>query len=101
MTCWNVSVESDLQQSVDKIQIGDQVLKLNNTLVQDSDHFFRLLRFAPPCATITLIRDEKKAAEIEAKVLIPPDRAKLITRRDGYMYFVSFTYSHDYLIGTV
>lgn len=72
-----------------KLKIGDQIVKLNNTVVQDCDHFFRLLRFAPPCATITLIRDEKKAAEIEAKVLIPPDRAKLITRRDGYMYFLA------------
>ncbi|VIO89756.1 PDZ domain containing protein [Brugia malayi] len=71
------------------LKIGDQVLKLNNTIVQNCDHFFQLLRFAPPCATITLVRDEKKAAELEAKVLIPPDRAKLITRRDGYMYFVA------------
>lgn len=69
------------------------MLKLNNTVVQDCDHFFQLLRFAPPCATITLVRDEKKAAELEAKVLIPPDRAKLITRRDGYMYFVCY---YDY-----
>ncbi|EFO21591.1 hypothetical protein LOAG_06900 [Loa loa] len=71
------------------LKIGDQVLKLNNTVVRDCDHFFQLLRFAPPCATITLVRDEKKAAELEAKVHIPPDRAKLITRRDGYMYFVA------------
>uniref|UniRef100_A0A915PZX2 PDZ domain-containing protein n=1 Tax=Setaria digitata TaxID=48799 RepID=A0A915PZX2_9BILA len=71
------------------IKVGDQVLKLNNTVVQNCDHFFQLLRFAPPCATITLIRDERKAAELEAKVLIPPERAKFITRRDGYIYFVA------------
>uniref|UniRef100_A0A0R3S1Q8 PDZ/DHR/GLGF domain protein n=1 Tax=Elaeophora elaphi TaxID=1147741 RepID=A0A0R3S1Q8_9BILA len=72
-----------------KLKIGDQVLKVNDTVVQNCDHFFQLLRFAPPCATIVLVRDEKKAAELEAKVHIPPDRAKLITRRDGYMYFVA------------
>ncbi|KAL3990156.1 PDZ domain (Also known as DHR or GLGF) family protein [Acanthocheilonema viteae] len=71
------------------LKIGDQVLKLNGTIVQNCDHFFHLLRFAPPCATITLVRDENKAAELEAKVLIPPDRAKLITRRDGYIYFMA------------
>ncbi|VDK88917.1 unnamed protein product [Onchocerca ochengi] len=71
------------------LKVGDQVLKLNDTVIQNCDHFFQLLRFAPPCATITLVRDEKKAAELEAKVHIPPERAKLITRRDGYIYFVA------------
>ncbi|KAM3727990.1 InaD-like protein [Dirofilaria immitis] len=71
------------------LKIGDQVLKLNDTIVQNCDHFFQLLRFAPPCATITLVRDEKKAAELEAKIHIPPERAKFITRRDGYIYFVA------------
>ncbi|VDO56128.1 unnamed protein product, partial [Onchocerca flexuosa] len=72
------------------LKVGDQVLRLNDTVIQNCDHFFQLLRFAPPCATITLVRDEKKAAELEAKVHIPPERAKLITRRDGYIYFVRY-----------
>ncbi|VDN38054.1 unnamed protein product [Gongylonema pulchrum] len=72
-----------------KLKVGDQVLKLNDTMVQSCDHFFQLLRFAPPCATLTLVRDEQKAAELEAKMHIPPERAKFITRRDGYAYFVA------------
>ncbi|VDN02919.1 unnamed protein product [Thelazia callipaeda] len=72
-----------------KLKVGDQVLKLNNTTVQNCDHFFQLLRFAPPCANITLIRDEKKAAELESRIHIPPERAKFITRRDGYVYFLA------------
>lgn len=34
-------------------------------------------------------RDKKKAEELESRIRIPEDRAKLIQRRDGYMYFVS------------
>ncbi|VDN29473.1 unnamed protein product [Gongylonema pulchrum] len=71
-----------------KLKVGDQILKVNDTVVRDCNHFYQLLRFAPPVASISLIRDEKKAAELEAKVHIPPERAKLIVRRDGYTYFL-------------
>lgn len=71
-----------------RFQVGDQILRVNDSVVRDSDHFYQLLRFAPPIASIILIRDEKKAAELEAKVHIPPERSKLIIRRDGYTYFV-------------
>lgn len=72
--------------------MGDQVLKVNDTIVRDADHFYQLLRFAPPVASINLVRDAKKAAELEAKVHIPPERAKFIVRRDGYTYFVPFDF---------
>lgn len=72
-----------------KLKVGDQILRVNDSVVRDSDHFYQLLRFAPPIASIILIRDEKKAAELEAKVHIPPERAKLIVRRDGYTYFLA------------
>lgn len=70
------------------LQVGDQVLKVNGSIVRDSNHFFHLLRFAPPCATLLIARDEARAAEMEARVHIPAERAKYITRRDGYNYFV-------------
>uniref|UniRef100_A0AAF5PSS0 PDZ domain-containing protein n=2 Tax=Wuchereria bancrofti TaxID=6293 RepID=A0AAF5PSS0_WUCBA len=72
-----------------KLKVGDQILKVNDTIVRDTDHFYQLLRFAPPVASIILVRDAKKAAELEAKVHIPPERARLIIRRDGYTYFVA------------
>lgn len=58
-------------------------------MIRDTNHFFQLLRFAPPNANLLIIRDEAKAAELEAKVHIPPDRAKYIQRRDGFEYCVS------------
>ncbi|OZC06895.1 PDZ/DHR/GLGF domain protein [Onchocerca flexuosa] len=72
-----------------KLKVGDQILKVNDEIVRDTDHFYQLLRFAPPIASILLVRDAKKAAELEAKVHIPPERAKFILRRDGYTYFLS------------
>ncbi|KAI6206853.1 hypothetical protein M3Y94_00961600 [Aphelenchoides besseyi] len=72
-----------------KLKMGDQVLMLNNTKVEDKNHFFNLLRYAPPVAILHIIRDEKRAEELEAKVHIPADRAKLIQRRDGFEYLVS------------
>ena len=72
-----------------RFQIGDRVLKVNDRPVQDANAFFQRLLYAPPLARITVLRDEKTAAELESKVNIPPERAKLIQRRDGYTYFVS------------
>ncbi|MCP9264537.1 Sperm Meiosis PDZ domain [Dirofilaria immitis] len=72
-----------------KLKVGDQILKVNEAIVRDTDHFYQLLRFAPPIASIILVRDAKKAAELEAKIHIPPERAKFIVRRDGYTYFLS------------
>ncbi|TKR60449.1 hypothetical protein L596_027694 [Steinernema carpocapsae] len=69
-----------------KLRIGDQIVKVNGTTIQDTNHFFKLLRFAPPVARLSVVRDEKKAEELEARVHIPADRAKLIQRRDGFLY---------------
>ncbi|KAI6211891.1 hypothetical protein M3Y96_00482200 [Aphelenchoides besseyi] len=71
-----------------KLKMGDQVLMLNNTKVEDKNHFFNLLRYAPPVAILHIIRDEKRAEELEAKVHIPADRAKFIQRRDGFEYLL-------------
>ncbi|KAK6031091.1 hypothetical protein OSTOST_02760 [Ostertagia ostertagi] len=38
---------------------------------------------------LAYFRDQKKAEELEARVRIPEARAKLIQRRDGYMYFLA------------
>lgn len=72
-----------------ELQVGDQILKLNGSIINDSTHFFHLLRSAPPCATLLIARDEARVAELKAQVHIPPERAKYITRRDGYTYIVS------------
>ncbi|CAI2318104.1 unnamed protein product [Caenorhabditis sp. 36 PRJEB53466] len=69
-----------------KLRIGDQVKKVNGVECKDTNDFFRALRYAAPLARITLIRDEKKAEELEARVNIPEDRARIIQRRDGYVY---------------
>ncbi|VDK54792.1 unnamed protein product [Anisakis simplex] len=71
-----------------KLMIGDQILKVNDQDIRDTNHFFHLLRFAPPAASLLIIRDEKKAEELAARVNIPADRAKYITRRDGFCYFM-------------
>ncbi|KAK0406853.1 hypothetical protein QR680_018845 [Steinernema hermaphroditum] len=69
-----------------KLRVGDQILKINNTVIQDTNHFFKLLRYAPPNAHLLISRDSKRAEELEARVHIPAERAKLIQRRDGFIY---------------
>ena len=66
--------------------MGDQIVKINGTAIRDSNHFFHLLRFAPPLARLSIIRDEKRAEELEARVHIPAERSKYIQRRDGFNY---------------
>ncbi|CAI4225215.1 unnamed protein product [Auanema sp. JU1783] len=73
----------------DKLKIGDQIQELNGKKVTDCNHFFKLLRTAPPEATITLIRDEKKAAELQSRMHIPEERAKTLIRRDGFSYLIA------------
>ena len=72
-----------------KLKIGDQVLAVNGQKIADTNTFFRALRFAPPVATLKVCRDTKKLEELEQRCHIPPDREKLIQRRDGYAYFVA------------
>ncbi|KHJ95712.1 PDZ/DHR/GLGF domain protein, partial [Oesophagostomum dentatum] len=72
-----------------KLRIGDQIIKVNGQPISDQNNFFKALRFAPPVAKLTIIRDQKKAEELEARVRIPEARAKLIQRRDGYVYFLA------------
>uniref|UniRef100_A0A914QQW6 PDZ domain-containing protein n=1 Tax=Panagrolaimus davidi TaxID=227884 RepID=A0A914QQW6_9BILA len=69
-----------------KLKLGDQIVKVNGTTIRDTNHFFQLLRFAPPVARLQVIRDEKRAEELEAKVHIPAERSKYIQRRDGFVY---------------
>ncbi|CAI5447908.1 unnamed protein product [Caenorhabditis angaria] len=69
-----------------KLRIGDQVKKVNGQDCKDANDFFRALRFAAPAARILVNRDDKKAEELEARVHIPEDRAKIIQRREGYIY---------------
>jgi len=73
----------------DKLKVGDQLLKLNDAQIRDTNHFFQLLRFAPPVARITVIRDEEKAAEILSRVHVSPERMKLVQRRDGFEYLMA------------
>ncbi|XGW23867.1 hypothetical protein V3C99_005797 [Haemonchus contortus] len=72
-----------------KLKVGDQILKVNGQPISDQNNFFKALRFAPPVAVLTIIRDQKKAEELEARVRIPEERAKFIHRRDGFTYFLA------------
>ncbi|KAK6725917.1 hypothetical protein RB195_004314 [Necator americanus] len=72
-----------------KLKIGDQITKVNGQPITDQNSFFKALRYAPPVARLTIIRDQKKAEELEARIRIPEARAKLIQRRDGYVYFLA------------
>lgn len=85
----NAYISSRLNSS-SAIQVGDQILKVNDQAIHDTNHFFQLLRYAPPAAALLIIRDEKKAEELAARVNIPADRARYITRRDGFCYLVCF-----------
>lgn len=69
-----------------RLNVGDQILKINGFPLTDSNDFFRRLRFAPPMARLTILRGGEKAKELLERVHIPTDREKLIQRRDGYSY---------------
>ncbi|VDN60221.1 unnamed protein product [Dracunculus medinensis] len=69
----------DDPKSLIVLKVGDQILKLNNTDIKGLNHFFHLLRFAPPSAELLILRDEKKAEELAAKINIPTERTKYIT----------------------
>ncbi|GMS98909.1 hypothetical protein PENTCL1PPCAC_21084, partial [Pristionchus entomophagus] len=69
-----------------KLKVGDQILRVNDTVIKDTRHFFAQLRFAPPCARLAIFRDEKKAEELTSRLHIPADREPNITRRDGFSY---------------
>ncbi|KAH7726717.1 PDZ domain-containing protein [Aphelenchoides avenae] len=71
-----------------KLKIGDRITKLNGFKLEDTNEFYQKLRFAHPTAAITIVRDEAKAAELEAKFHIPEERAKFVQRRDGYQYML-------------
>ncbi|CAD6198652.1 unnamed protein product [Caenorhabditis auriculariae] len=69
-----------------KLRIGDQIKEVNGRKINDTTEFFRALRYAAPAVHLTVLRDEKKAEELEARVNIPEERAKLIQRREGFVY---------------
>uniref|UniRef100_A0A0N4Z4U3 PDZ domain-containing protein n=1 Tax=Parastrongyloides trichosuri TaxID=131310 RepID=A0A0N4Z4U3_PARTI len=68
------------------LHIGDHIIALNGTKLKDHNHFYHLLRFAPPMANITVIRDDKKSQDMLAKITIPHERERNIMRREGYIY---------------
>lgn len=61
---------------------------MNNSKVRDRDHFYQLLRYAPPCANIEVIRGDKLPETDKQDKNIPPEREKLIDRHAGFEYFV-------------
>ncbi|EFP04318.1 hypothetical protein CRE_15046 [Caenorhabditis remanei] len=69
-----------------KLRVGDQVKKVNAVGCKDANDYFRAIQYAAPLARILVNRDEKKAEELEVRVHIPEDSAKIIQRRDGYVY---------------
>lgn len=69
------------------IQVGNQVLKVNDQEIHDTNHVFQLLPYAPPAAALLIIHEKKKAEELAARVNIPAERAKYITRHDGFCHF--------------
>lgn len=79
-----------------KLKIGDQVVSINNIKIRDRNHFYQLLRYAPPVARLKIIRfeagtesqtPEAKQQQTEEQE-IPADREKLIDRRAGYTYLL-------------
>ena len=69
-----------------KLQVGDQIIKINGTVIRDNRHFYVLMRTAFPVAALTIVRDQKRIAELSARLQIPAEREKNITRREGYLY---------------
>uniref|UniRef100_A0AC35TNV6 PDZ domain-containing protein n=1 Tax=Rhabditophanes sp. KR3021 TaxID=114890 RepID=A0AC35TNV6_9BILA len=73
----------------EKLQVGDQIISINGTTLKDTNHFYKQWRYAPPKATIVLVRDIAKSNEILEKTHIPEAREKNILRREGCEYFIA------------
>jgi len=77
-----------------KLQIGDQILAINDVKVQDRNHFYRLLRRASPIARLQVVRAESggsspvQALSPSADQQIPPEREKLIDKHAGHVYML-------------
>jgi len=79
-----------------KLKIGDQIVSINNIKIRDRNHFYQLLRYAPPVARLKVIRSEAgtESSSTEAtqqqsdEQAIPAEREKLIDRRAGYTYLL-------------
>ncbi|KAF1756051.1 hypothetical protein GCK72_012504 [Caenorhabditis remanei] len=69
-----------------KLRVDNQVKKVNAVDCKDANDYFRAIQYAAPLARILVNRDEKKAEELEVRVHIPKDSAKIIQPREGYVY---------------
>jgi hypothetical protein len=69
-----------------KLQVGDKILKIKGIRIRDLRHFFQLLRYAPPHATLTILRHARTQAPVDTS--IPEDRKKNITPRSGFKYLL-------------
>lgn len=76
-------------------QVGDQILAINGEKVNDRSHFYKLLRFSYPNASLEVLRYDETAQNVPDSIAsaihdttIPADRDKLIDRHSGYHYMV-------------
>jgi len=70
-----------------KLMIGDQILKIRGINIRDLNHFYQLMRYAPPLANFTILRNVHKVPAIDSN--IPPEREKIINRRSGFIYILA------------
>jgi len=78
-----------------KLKVGDQILAINDTKVQDRNHFYKLLRRASPLARLQVVRSDAAggaASPVQAtspsEQQISPEREKLIDRHAGHVYLL-------------
>ncbi len=97
--------------SVTTIQIGDHVTKIKGIRIRDLNHFYQLLRYAPPLLKLTVEReDEPPAPDTPSKderaqpsvtsstranldlSAIPEERRNSVPRRSGFVYKVGASF---------
>uniref|UniRef100_A0A0N5B6B4 PDZ domain-containing protein n=1 Tax=Strongyloides papillosus TaxID=174720 RepID=A0A0N5B6B4_STREA len=71
------------------LQVGDQIISVNNIPVKNTDHFYELLQYIDTKFYLTISRDDKRTNEMLSRIQIPEDREKNILRKDGYVYFLA------------
>jgi len=85
-----------------KLEVGDKILNVNERVPRDIKHLYVLFNVAARegKASIRVERNTNRATELDVHNQIPPNRAKFVKRREGFLYkLISIVYQRQSKLG--